>query len=137
MEIYGVPPSDVLALAQRKNLFFENNEPILTPNSRGKVRQPKTKTLQDILMVKDKDFLNFLDRCFEWHPARRMTPLEALKHPWILEGLPETYLKYHMKIFGGQEKSNIIETMTSKKVQGFPKNKKDQSIHQIVQEIKN
>ena len=39
MELYGLPSDDVLKIAQRKHLFFhKNNEPILSPNSRGKIR---------------------------------------------------------------------------------------------------
>ena len=50
MELYGTPPDDVLKISQRKNLFFnKNNEPILAPNSRGKIRQPGSKKIQEIL----------------------------------------------------------------------------------------
>jgi dual specificity tyrosine-phosphorylation-regulated kinase 2/3/4 len=130
MEIYGVPPKDVLQISSRKHLFFQNKQdPILQPNSRGKIRYPSTKNLEGILRCSDKNFLDFLSRCFEWHPVRRMTPLEALKHPWILEGLPENYLKYHLKIFNTEEKKTLIEDMTHQKVQGFPKDKKDATIH--------
>jgi dual specificity tyrosine-phosphorylation-regulated kinase 2/3/4 len=46
MELYGIPPEDVLKISQRKNLFFnKNNDPILTPNSRGKIRQPGSKKI--------------------------------------------------------------------------------------------
>jgi hypothetical protein len=39
MELYGIPPEDVLKISQRKNLFFgKNNDPNLAPNSRGKIR---------------------------------------------------------------------------------------------------
>ena len=44
-------------------------------------------------------FLDFLSKCFHWHPAERMTPLEALHHEWILEGLPEKVLHHHLKMF--------------------------------------
>lgn len=41
MEICGKPHRSVLDISTRKNLFFDsNNEPILTENSRGKVRLP-------------------------------------------------------------------------------------------------
>jgi len=28
-----------------------------------------------------------------------MTPLQALLHPWVLEGLPEKVLQHHQKMF--------------------------------------
>ena len=62
MELYGAPPDDVLKLSQRKNLFFsKTNDPILAPNSRGKIRQPGSKKISDILKCSDLVFLDFLN----------------------------------------------------------------------------
>lgn len=48
MQIKDVPDEKILALATRKNLFFDpkDNSPILVANSRGRKRRPATKTLQ-------------------------------------------------------------------------------------------
>lgn len=35
----------------------------------------------------EPDFVDFVRKCFEFDPQTRMTPDEALCHPWILEGL--------------------------------------------------
>jgi len=35
------------------------------------------------------DFVDFLDKCLEWKPDKRMTPDEAFKHPWIRAGIKE------------------------------------------------
>ena len=79
MELYGVPPNSVLKLAQRREIFFEKNfEPKLQPNTRGKVRQPSQKKLEDILRCNDEYFLDFLNKCFIWDPIKRITALEAL-----------------------------------------------------------
>jgi dual specificity tyrosine-phosphorylation-regulated kinase 2/3/4 len=62
MEVKGVPPRSVLARATRRKVFFdEDYQPILTPNSRGKVRQPGSKALATILNSQDKDFVDFID----------------------------------------------------------------------------
>lgn len=37
----------------------------------------------DILKCNDGEFLDFLERCFVYDPKRRMSPREALRHPWI------------------------------------------------------
>lgn len=93
MELYGVPPDNVIRLAQRRDIFFTKDyQPKLQPNSRGKIRQPCAKKLEDLLRCTDTNFLDFLNRCFIWDPVRRMTALEALQHPWILQGLPENVL---------------------------------------------
>jgi dual specificity tyrosine-phosphorylation-regulated kinase 2/3/4 len=100
MEICGIPKPEVLKLSSRKHLFFDkNNEPIVVKNSRGKERRPNTKTLERILKCQDETFLSFLNGCFKWNPMERMTPLQALQHPWILEGLPEKVLQHHKKMF--------------------------------------
>ncbi len=43
---------------------------------------------------------NFIDACLNWDPAARMTPLEALNHAWILDGLPPKVLLHHQRMFG-------------------------------------
>ena len=47
MEVRDVPPDNVLYSATRRKLFFdeETYDPILVPNSRGKVRIPGNKSL--------------------------------------------------------------------------------------------
>lgn len=53
-------------------------------NSQGKIRIPGSKSLSAVLCCKDSDFVDFIRRCLIWKPEERMTPDEALKHPWIL-----------------------------------------------------
>jgi len=69
--------------------------PKMVPNSRGKVRKPGTKVLEDILECSDQSFVNFVERCLEWDPEKRMSPDEAIRHQWILEGLPAKVLVHH------------------------------------------
>jgi dual specificity tyrosine-phosphorylation-regulated kinase 2/3/4 len=98
-------------------LFFDKkNKPKLTPNSRGKVRIPATKKLSSVLKCKDEKFLDFFNKCFVWNPMERMTPLEALQHPWILEGLPEKVLKHHQKMFGNNDNKNLLRDATYTKI---------------------
>lgn len=40
-----------------------------------------------------EDFVDFLDKCLEWKPDKRMTPDEAFKHPWIRAGIKELRTK--------------------------------------------
>ena len=62
MEIKGVPPRSVLARATRRKVFFDDDyEPILTPNSKGKVRLPQTKSLSSLLKCNDNHFIDFID----------------------------------------------------------------------------
>lgn len=137
MEIYGVPEKEVLKISTRRHLFFNNNnEPILTENSRGKVRKPNTKTLTNVLKCKDPIFLDFLNQCLVWNPVERMTPNQALQHQWILQGLPDKVLKHHQKMLVDGDDKETLKMYTYTDIQGFPKDKKNATIHDIVEEVK-
>jgi dual specificity tyrosine-phosphorylation-regulated kinase 2/3/4 len=85
MEVKGLPPAAIMKVATRKHLFFdETGDPKIVPNSRGKMRYPNTKTLEDILECNDEPFLDFIRRCFEWDNSARISPEEAMRHPWIV-----------------------------------------------------
>lgn len=44
-------------------------------------------------------------RCLEWDPEKRLTPDEAIRHQWILEGLPPKVLVHHQKLHSIPTKS--------------------------------
>lgn len=121
MEIKGVPPEYILEMSSRKKLFFDSeNQPIIVANSRGKKRRPLTKTLKGVLRCNDQSFLSFVDSCLDWDPVNRLTPLEALQHEWILEGLPPKVLQHHQRMFGYKDEKMTIKDATTKQIQGFP-----------------
>lgn len=64
-------------------------------NSRGKLRKPLGKTLEMVMGDEDPHYLHFVQRCLEWNPKKRMTPDEALRHIWVLKGLPPQVLIHH------------------------------------------
>ncbi len=79
MEIKGIPEDYLLELATRRKLFFDTeNQPIIVANSKGKKRKPLSKNLKGVLKCSDANFLDFIDKCLDWDPVNRMTPLEAL-----------------------------------------------------------
>ncbi|CDH51990.1 kinase-like protein [Lichtheimia corymbifera JMRC:FSU:9682] len=85
MEILGVPSRYLIEQSSRRKLFFDSSgNPRIIPNSRGKKRRPGTKTLAQVLRCTDPRFLDFVERCLQWDPERRMTPDQALCHDWIL-----------------------------------------------------
>ena len=67
MEVKGVPPRSILARSTRRKVFFdEDYQPILVPNSKGKVRIPSHKNLSTMLNscvepCNDPDFVDFID----------------------------------------------------------------------------
>ena len=139
MEIYGVPPDEVIKLGVRKHLFFEKgNKPILQENSRGKKRIPASKSIEGILRCTDDVFIDFLDKCFDWNPMKRMTPVEALNHPWIQNGskVDNKLLKSSCQYISQEDAKDQVKNSTLSDVQGFPKGKKNNDINDIVKQIK-
>jgi dual specificity tyrosine-phosphorylation-regulated kinase 2/3/4 len=67
MEVKGVPPRSVLAGSTRRKVFFDDDyNPIIVPNSRGKMRVPGSKKLKHLMSCSDNDFVDFIDKCIEW-----------------------------------------------------------------------
>ena len=65
----------MIVLASRRKIFFDDDyRPIPNPNSKGRVRQPNTKKLKDMLKCDDDLFVDFLDQCLEWKVEKRLTP---------------------------------------------------------------
>jgi dual specificity tyrosine-phosphorylation-regulated kinase 2/3/4 len=88
MEIKGVPPDYIIEKATKKKQYFDNGVPKIYSNTKGKKRFPRSKSLHNALKNPDEFFLDFLDsnlylECFEWDPESRITPLDALNHPWL------------------------------------------------------
>jgi len=42
-----------------------------------------------MLHTDDEEFVDFLMKCFRWEASERLRPLDALKHPWVMHGLPK------------------------------------------------
>ena len=67
-------------------------------NSRGKMRKPGGKPLNLLMGEEEEDYLDFVQRCLNWNPETRMTPDEALRHVWVLKGLPPQVLIHHQRM---------------------------------------
>jgi dual specificity tyrosine-phosphorylation-regulated kinase 2/3/4 len=93
MEMRDVPSAEVLKMSERKGKFFTKSsdgkyDPIMLKNSRGKLRKPNGKPLDYVIGDEDDDFNDFVIKCLDWNPNTRLTPDDALKHVWVLKGLP-------------------------------------------------
>ncbi|KAM4703222.1 dual specificity tyrosine-phosphorylation-regulated kinase 2-like, partial [Rhinophrynus dorsalis] len=107
IELLGMPPQEVLNSLNRSSEYVSaSGYPLYcTKKCRkgrswvprggfspsGKFRGPPgSRNLVTALKgCNDLLFLDFLRRCLEWDPAIRMTPSEALQHPWIRNHLPK------------------------------------------------
>jgi dual specificity tyrosine-phosphorylation-regulated kinase 2/3/4 len=104
MEMRDAPNAEVLKMSERKMKFFTQNkenkklEPIMLKNSRGKLRKPNGKPLDYVIGDEDPDFNDFVIKCLDWNPNTRLSPDDALKHVWVLKGLPPQVLIHHQKM---------------------------------------
>jgi len=88
MEVFGTPPTELVAISNRKKMFFDSQGgPRIVPNSRGKKRRPNTKELGNILSCHDSGFVDVLKGCLRWDPRSRFKPEDAIQHAWVLDGL--------------------------------------------------
>lgn len=106
IELQGMPPQRLLETSKRsKNFISSKGHPryctvttlpdgssVLNPgrSRHGKTRGiPSSKTFTQALKgCDDSLFIDFLKRCLEWEPSQRMTPSQALRHPWLRRRLP-------------------------------------------------
>ncbi|KAG2174056.1 hypothetical protein INT44_000170 [Umbelopsis vinacea] len=95
MEIQGVPSKYLVEKSTRKKLFFDSyGNPRIVPNSKGKKRRPGSRTLAQALKCSDELFLDFVSRCLEWDPDKRLNPEQGLAHPWIAGGGDHSQSRY-------------------------------------------
>ncbi|CAG8526062.1 7936_t:CDS:2 [Paraglomus brasilianum] len=86
MEVQGLPDKYLIDKSTRKRIFFDSNGgPRPVVNSKGKRRRPGSKTLTQALKCNDEVFLDFISRCLQWDPEKRMKPDEGLMHEWITD----------------------------------------------------
>ncbi|CAG8514895.1 9166_t:CDS:10 [Ambispora gerdemannii] len=86
MEVRGLPDRYLVEKSERKKLFFDSSgNPRPITNSKGKRRRPQSKTLAQALKCQDEVFLDFISRCLQWDPEKRMKPDEGLMHEWITD----------------------------------------------------
>ena len=100
MELRGKPSDQLLLMSKRRKHFFTEDlipryctlkvnadgKKVLVggTSKRGRPRGPPgSKDLEKALKSDDPAFLDFIDQCLQWNPADRLTPSEALKHPWM------------------------------------------------------
>ncbi|KAG7278577.1 hypothetical protein CRUP_013319 [Coryphaenoides rupestris] len=107
MELLGMPSKKLLDASKRaKNFVSSKGFPrycvvsTLADGSaalsagrsrRGKTRgPPASRDWSSALRgCEDPLFLDFLKLCLDWDPATRMTPGQALRHPWLRRRLPK------------------------------------------------
>lgn len=89
-ELLGQVPDALLSSATRVDDFFVTDEsgaykPRKVVDRKGRTRIPGTRSLQQAIQTTDPQCADFLRRCFIFDPKQRITPSEALEHPFFVE----------------------------------------------------
>ncbi|KAJ9081540.1 Dual specificity tyrosine-phosphorylation-regulated kinase, variant 2 [Entomophthora muscae] len=88
LEVLGQPDLALIAKSKRRYSFFDvSGNPRITLSPRRR-RIIGSKPLSQILKNADDLYIDFVARCLEFDPDKRMTPAQALCHPWITGALP-------------------------------------------------
>jgi len=82
-ELLGLPSAAVLRKSQRGEELFPAGLLASRRDRKGRVRRPGSRSLKDALGTEDVDLLDFISGCLTWDPAQRMTPSDALQHPFL------------------------------------------------------
>lgn len=77
VESLGNPPANVLAMSTRKSHYISADGKII-----GNPTPFKTK-LSSFLKTSDQHLLDFISKCLDWDPAKRITAAKLLNHPFI------------------------------------------------------
>ncbi|CAL8236011.1 unnamed protein product, partial [Arctogadus glacialis] len=90
IEILGMPPEELVDLSFQRNVFFdmEGTLKYIRLNNSGEKLLPGSNRLESLLGTSDPDLLDFIKRCLDWDPSKRMTPSQALKHAWMMKTSP-------------------------------------------------
>jgi len=111
MEVLNVPPEDVLTQSTRRRLFFDSRgNPRCITNSKNRKRKPGTKPLAQVLRCNDPLFVDFVCKCLEWDPKKRMTPEEAVRHEWLQPSSNSSY--NHNKMIHKESNDNTSQYQT-------------------------
>lgn len=84
MQTFGPPPINLVLQSPKKQMFFNANlAPKIYTDSKGRTYYPGAKPLSQVTNLQDPVLLDLVSRCLDWNPSTRLTPEQALVHPWI------------------------------------------------------
>ena len=107
IQVKGVVPQELLNNATKRLKFYgEDNE----LHNKEELLEASNVELRNI--VKDDCyFLDFIEKCLEWDPAKRMTPEEALVHPWLRKKILRLNEPCYVAVRGSKKRNLIINCL--------------------------
>lgn len=95
VECLNLPPQEMMDRGNRKHKFFDSKGRLLkgkqksgTTGEEVSTRVPGSKTISQLSRARnssdDAQLSSLLALCLHWEPGERVTPKQALAHPWLL-----------------------------------------------------
>jgi dual specificity tyrosine-phosphorylation-regulated kinase 2/3/4 len=80
----GQPGEEVVKRGKKARACFgESGEWLEFTNTKGKRREPGSLPLSRLLPNADPSLFSFISDCLKWEPEARLTPSQALQHPFL------------------------------------------------------
>ena len=94
MELLGLPSPSLMEKSKRLSIFFDGDgQPRVLTDHKGRRRLPETRTLSRALGRSEPEFEDFVLKCLRWDPDERITPKDALKHPFMASMLAASRMR--------------------------------------------
>lgn len=107
-EVLGEPPYSMYAqCTKKKELYNEFYKLLLYISPLGRDRVLNSRTMSSLVNARAQDslFVSFIASILQWLPEKRLTPAEALRHPWLLDKHDNSYFNsdatFHALASGG------------------------------------
>lgn len=93
MELFGLPSESVLNKSHKefKKRYFYSNIFKFSCDTKGVKHPPGSMSISNKCKSKYPLFLDFISKTLSMDPNKRITPQDALIHPWIMERYEEEY----------------------------------------------
>ncbi|CAD8121649.1 unnamed protein product [Paramecium sonneborni] len=108
-KVLGMPSKDIIDQSPKRSKYFDDKYQL-----NYKVKQTdyiqKLKPLSQLLEKADAEFYDFINKCLQWNQYQRLTPEQALDHPWVINSLSQP-IKNELL----QKRKNINQIIISSK----------------------
>jgi dual specificity tyrosine-phosphorylation-regulated kinase 2/3/4 len=101
IEMLGLPSAELLLQGSKVLQFFECEScELKDPCVKSVVKVPGSRKLEDVLQINNSDLTDFIRRCLDMDAKTRLTPSQAMSHPWLSPSYKGVHSSLMEKKFG-------------------------------------
>ena len=83
LELFGSPTPEFIESVPRNDRYWDPNTRRLYPECLDEKKAERSLNLRNFLNTADNQLVDFLTKIFVWDDKRRLSPADALQHPYI------------------------------------------------------